>query len=247
MDEDKLTLHQEQSRTKFSAYEWRSMHSALSQVKKFYQGVGFSETAAEVNAKRAILRRLEKGGAFSKISGDNAVNQYYCVAYAHHRDKPRKPREFNLSDGTQAKIFGVIPITFWRFLNRSEKLEECDWWAGDFVFSYFDSQLDAEISGKALNVEVTICKLPGFTEQRPLRTRRHLSREDMKLPPVAEAALVGWWASLDRATKKMSHAKLVEVAKSAFPGKFVSRDRVRALDPGRKPGPKPISDKTSAE
>lgn len=229
-------------------YDWQPMHIAFEQVRDFYVNAGFPSDIAERQAKTAIIRRLSRSAAYGRINSDNARNQYALNFIPGPGIADKKNRNIELWNGKGAHIEGTIPYTFWKLLIKSDLSEQCDWWAGDFYFSYFDEHLGFNVYGKAFGVETTVCKLPGFvTRDGTLpQSRSKTSERKVSASPVAEAALLAWWRNLDAATKALPHATLVDLGKAAFPGKLVSRDRVRALAPGRKRGPKPISGKAPA-
>lgn len=245
-DEAKLKSFQNKCRARQARYDWQPMYIAFEQVRDFYTKAGFASDMAEQHAKTAIIRRLSRAAAYGRINSDNAFNQYALDFYPGPNVKKKAPRRIALWDGKAAHIEGTVPYTFWRLLVRSGMSDKCDWWAGDFEFAYFDENLGFDVVAKAFGVEISICKLPGFVARDgklsvPLRLKRKAS-----ISPVSEAALLAWWKNLDPATKALPHATLVDLGKAAFPSKLVSRDRIRALDPGRKRGPKPISGKAPA-
>ena len=68
------------------------------------------------------------------------------------------------------------------------------------------------------------------------------SSPDEKGPPVAEAHLAAWYEVYKQAYNSADDTlpRALESARGMFPGKFVSRDRVRELCAGRKAGRKPV-------
>lgn len=67
------------------------------------------------------------------------------------------------------------------------------------------------------------------------------------LPSLSPSQLRDWWNELPEETKGQPIDRvLVPLCRSAFPNHGISRDRIRALAPGRKRGPKPFRDKLTA-
>lgn len=70
------------------------------------------------------------------------------------------------------------------------------------------------------------------------------------LPRLPDSKLEAWWQR-QSGVVSVPEAKLLEMARSAFPENSISRERVRQLireaDPYRKRGPKPIRDKNPAK
>lgn len=58
------------------------------------------------------------------------------------------------------------------------------------------------------------------------------------LPDLPQADLHKWWNGLTPQERQYSFPKLWEMCRRAHPNHRVSRDRIRHLDPGRKPGRK---------
>lgn len=67
------------------------------------------------------------------------------------------------------------------------------------------------------------------------------------IKPLSEAALRKWWTSLGSARDQMSLVALLHRARADHPDCFISRDRIRALAPGRKRGPRQFGGKATAE
>lgn len=62
---------------------------------------------------------------------------------------------------------------------------------------------------------------------------------EIRKPPLPEAELRRWWDKLAGARDALTQEQLRALAASDHPQHAVSRDRIRALADGRKPGPKP--------
>lgn len=67
-----------------------------------------------------------------------------------------------------------------------------------------------------------------------------------QVPRLSKIALHGWWQALDPATRSLPQDELLVISKAAFPGKFISRERIRELTGPRKRGKKPFSGKPTA-
>lgn len=63
-----------------------------------------------------------------------------------------------------------------------------------------------------------------------------------KWPDLSAADLERWWKSMAKARDSLSQKELLLLVRQRYPEKFISRDRIRDLATGRKPGKKPISD-----
>lgn len=61
---------------------------------------------------------------------------------------------------------------------------------------------------------------------------------DLRRPPLSEAELQRWWNKLAKARDGLTQEQLRALAINDHPQNSVSRDRIRALAEGRKPGPK---------
>jgi hypothetical protein len=64
------------------------------------------------------------------------------------------------------------------------------------------------------------------------------SARPKKPPRLPEAKLKWWWDALSDDERAKGHEELWTLCRDAHPGHSISRERVRALDPGRKRGPK---------
>jgi hypothetical protein len=66
------------------------------------------------------------------------------------------------------------------------------------------------------------------------------------LPTLSATDLEKWWGELSDDHKAKPHTDLHNLCKSAHPLKLITRERIRALAPGRKRGPKPFGGKATA-
>ena len=73
------------------------------------------------------------------------------------------------------------------------------------------------------------------------------ARELSLRPQLSADNLQKWWNGLAAGERAKPHEVLWELCRAKFPDKFISRERVRELDPGRKRGPKPLSGKMTAK
>lgn len=71
--------------------------------------------------------------------------------------------------------------------------------------------------------------------------------ETSKLPRLAESKLQEWWAAKSAVSESLKQEELLALIRAAFPDNHIARDRIRALSAGRKRGPKPFGDKSSAK
>lgn len=69
------------------------------------------------------------------------------------------------------------------------------------------------------------------------------------LPPISDSDLKKWWAKQPYKDpgNLTSIDEIVSITRAAHPDKSISRDRIRALIPSRKRGPKPLRGKMTAK
>jgi len=72
------------------------------------------------------------------------------------------------------------------------------------------------------------------------------SQYDPPKPPLPEAELQRWWEKRSPVRDALAQEDLWALAKTDFPTHTVSRDRIRTLTEGRRPGPKTDTRDSSA-
>lgn len=70
--------------------------------------------------------------------------------------------------------------------------------------------------------------------------------KDEAKPPLSEKGLADWFEALSSSDRSLATDKLWSLCKSANPANSITRERVRQLLVGRKPGPRPFSGKMTA-
>jgi len=105
------------------------------------------------------------------------------------------------------------------------------------TFRFFDVRFDAAVIGKMFPAPAQ--REASITEP-PREPTDAEEGPKQKGPPVSEAALTAWYAAyrLAYVGSEDTLAKAYASAEGMFPGKFVSRERIRRLAGGRKPGRK---------
>lgn len=244
--------------------EWVLAGDALRETVEFYLAAGDGDRAkAARDALDSIKRRLDRLELYAR-----APRWEYAVWYEVSDSDPEllDLMQPNIADNNNSDL---IFHGFWwglsqayDFSNRpTDPTEERwhensafqDWIAGDFEFRSFarlkESGLKSmTVEGFARGVCFNRSGLPTTNtfkdapfEQAPKRDR---SEGRNRLP---DSALRAWWEGLPPETKGQPiDAVLTPLCRSSFPEHSIARDRIRALVPGRKPGPKPISRKQSA-
>lgn len=241
-----------QERLSAVRFVWLPIGKALYFVTEAYK-VEFelSEANAWDKAQSSFWNRLQSGEMLAKSNDSN---------FSNFPTKNNPERRLGCW-GSES----IIPLMFWEYL-RVGKVEYADWIAGDFRYTYCDGdrhtdKVELGLFASASNVQVALHNLP-VLQSWPNYDVTRLNRapkielvptacpENLaagKAPRLSDAALEVWWKNLDPENRKLPQAKLWELAKACFPRNLVSRDRIRALDPGRKPGPKRLGGKMSAE
>lgn len=247
-ENEELRRFQERSRKLIDGYDWQPAEIAFSQVKRFYEGSGRDKLEAEEQAQTAILRRLLRGGAFARIRNADARIMYDLTLFPGENLRKRRGSVIHWGhlNGDNALPKGVISRNFWRMLNRSGSSSLRDWHAGDFEFDFEDEKLECQVVGKLLDALISVCKLPGYDRGLDKSVKAKNRFNAAESPRLSEFALQNWWCSLDAETQRLPQTQITELCKAAFPRNSISRDRIRALDPGRKPGPKPIGEEATA-
>lgn len=144
---------------------------------------------------------------------------------------------------TQTNTPTIIPASHWDYFTD----EGSNFWNGDARFFFPDSQGLGHSDvvrcfGIKLDPESVATTLPSLPKPKPVTDTPtpHETPEPNRGQPVSEALLSGWYALYCQAYQGPADTleNALQSARGMFPGKFVSRDRVRALCAGRKRGRK---------
>ena len=150
----------------------------------------------------------------------------------------------------------LIPRNFWADRDMKQ-----DWSHGDFVSTIYPDDAKFEIeaigvtfdrAGIAALASISMQVNPSAADPTTIRDEAQLAEPAVmsvrggKLPPLSQEALKRWWTGLSDVERDLPSDKLHKQCVSAHPANSIARDRVRALAPQRKPGPRPIEPKSSA-
>lgn len=150
----------------------------------------------------------------------------------------------------------LIVADFW-----SLKLEKQDWMHG--VFLGVDRSMSWEIRCEALGVTFdragieamapTVMQakalpvdLPSMADESQLGEPHAKAVGGGKLPRLPDAPLIRWRNALSDEERDLPRVELHKRCVAAHPDNSISRERVRALLPRLKPGPRPIKRNSSA-
>jgi len=228
-------------------FVWLPIGKAIAYASEAYK-VEFKldNLEARAQAQAAIWHRLENGHMTSR-------SNFMCFAnYPNNEVKEYKLGYY--------KEFSIIPLRFWEYLRIAKKIDYCDWLVGDFCYHYSECESMTDVVnfglfGSARDVEVALHDLPLLQSWPKYNVNRLRGDKTIevrgksaavvqdKLPRVSESVLFAWWNNLDENCRNLPQDDLWQLAKASFPRNSIARDRIRALDPGRKPGPKQFSGK----
>lgn len=236
--------------------EWVLAGQALRDAIELYAGARDGDRKrAERDAIAALMRRLQAGDLWAR-----APKWWQSLEF--HNVVPELQDELA---GYRASYLehDLLSPSFWQNLEEASRWQlekpevdwiwshtEIDWVAGDFSF-HMETKVEkgpmklTVVMGRALGVCFNRTGLP--TTQRIGIVTNGDGGKSHKKPPnrprLPDALLISWWNGLSDETKVQPiDGALVPLAQASFPNHSISRERVRALDPGRKPGPKPISE-----
>ena len=168
---------------------------------------------------QAVAISLEKGGF-----GREALSVISDLAQSH----------FNYwTDCTPS-------ITRLRSGSAPESVREAMHAHAEELMNKIHKDLDKRLKIAAFNLDA-LPPLSGSQDDNDKKAEKDTKRA------VSPVDLSGWWQGLDAQTQNLPQTTLLELARSAFPNKFISRERVRELTPGRKRGPRPFGGKVTAE
>lgn len=233
--------------------EWVLAGIALRDTVELYASVYGDRERALQEAVDAIRHRLLSGALWSRSPKWSHTVIYQGVA-------PEMEQLFEpIIDIGDAEV--AIDPSFWINLAGAElatNLDDelgvssarVDWVAGDVEFSRQVRVTNGgitgiQIEGRALGLCFNRSGLPTTQRIASGAFRKPKPAVDQR-PPLSDAMLRSWWASLDDEQRAQRREDLEALCRAAFPQYRISRDRVRELDPGRKRGPKPISGKATA-
>jgi hypothetical protein len=145
--------------------------------------------------------------------------------------------ESKRSDQINGEKLYEIPREDWHQVSETSIF----WTAGDFTFRIADTSsrfhdvrhFDVRFDADAVRAIVA--------QQQPAEDPQSATEDAPKGPPVSEENLKAWYAVYRRAYQGSEDTldNALKSARGMFPGKFVSRDRVRDLAGGRIRGRKP--------
>lgn len=161
-----------------------------------------------------------------------------------------------VSTPSKSYHFTLLNKGKWQVISGSYSIDSSFWGSGDFTFASPDGRTAAEwaffgVRFDPAGIDLIAASAPGRTTRTtpPLAAppesmeppKEAEADPPPKGPPVSDALLKGWYALYCQAYKGSAADTLPTAWGSAsgmFPGKFVSRQRVRDLLSGRNPGPK---------
>lgn len=150
----------------------------------------------------------------------------------------------------------LIPRNFWADRDMKQ-----DWSHGDFLSTIYPDDTNFEIeaigvtfdrAGIAALASIANQVNPSHADPTTIKDGAELAEpaamsvREGKLPPLSQKALRRWWKTLSDVKRDLPSDKLHKLCVSAHPANSIARDRVRALAPQRKPGPRPNKPKSSA-
>lgn len=235
--------------------EWVLAGHALRDAVELYVAAGNGDRLlATTDAISALRYRLKSGWLWAR-----APRWTHSVNYNGVAEELAATLHPSHIQGSDEDIIGP---EFWWNLEQAELAEpdewstarvRMDWVSGDIEFR-LESRVDegpvssVTVSGLAIGLCFNRSGLPTtprITSGGPVGKVRSMQRNEN--PRLPEAMLQAWWSGLDEEAKSLPQRALEDICRGSFPRHHVSRDRIRALIPSRKPGPKPLCDKTPAQ
>lgn len=153
----------------------------------------------------------------------------------------------------------VVPAWFWRTSARHPDAV-LNWRGGNFAgpgVTEQDDYCQAQARGVTFNrVELSNASEYALGLKRPAPAAEPDSATansgervdgDTSKPRLPDPKLNQWWESKIGVRDNLSIDELWLLASAKFPENHIARDRIRTLASGRKRGPKPIGDKSTAE
>ena len=224
--------------------EWIPLRQAVVEVAKEYSNfLSCERAAALVAAHNAIIRRLQLNLMKSR-------SEDWSLSFIQTGN--RRESNQNVINGFE------IPGEFWFEFEKSDCISASDWVSGEYIFirhriDHYSMKI-IECMGYASKVEVNRDGLPvigdyfsnlresdeKFDHTHKSSRKRVVDATKVRKPTLPVTKLTNWWEALDAKSRALSHVELLKLANVSFPENSISRDRIRALAPGRKPGPKPI-------
>jgi hypothetical protein len=236
--------------------EWVLAGDALRETIEFYASSRDGDRVrAERDAIAALRHRLENGELWARSPKWKVALAYSGVVDDPIFDGMRVPQVVE-GDGDYA----IGPQFWWnyeqaeRFEARGEEWVEAstrmDWVAGDLEYRTWtrvDKGPMTSVTNEAYAFGLCFNRTGLPTTQRITagRFRKPRPARDPR-PPLPDALLRSWWSGMTEADRAQPWSDLELMCRAAFPQHRIARDRVRALDPGRKPGPRPICGNPSA-
>lgn len=236
--------------------EWVLAGHALRDAVELYAAAGDGNRGRAVqDAINALLHRLQNGQLWARSPNWSWTRTFENV----HSDLEQYFEPIRLSGGEDM----LLGWQFWSQFDQArewslrepedwiENRARADWVAGDFEFFSSIKPSDGTMGrhstqGEAYGVCFNRSGLPTTQRISTLTAAPRVKKLTDRSPPLPEALLRGWWDNLDTEQRALPQNDLERLCRSSFPHHHIARDRVRALDPGRKPGPKPLSGKATA-
>jgi hypothetical protein len=224
-------------------HEWIPIRQAVAEVVAVY--AKHCEPASVIDeAIYAIQARLQLGWMLSRAAT-------HTLQYTNMSDLDNPLTTYEEPED------GTISCGFWHWLEHAETVTREDWISGEFAFYNEQVPVNENYSismfGCAVDVLVTRSGLPAIDDLCRVSFRGHPTqpieatsgKRDAR-PPLPGSKLRAWWGSLTEGEQAKPHLELEHMCRSAHPAHFISRQRIRDLDLGRKRGPKPLSQKVTA-
>ena len=189
---------------------------------------------AWVTAREARRFAYAKAGLSSTTAGKAIVEQCRLGFISGRAVQMRKTFSVKPDDWTTETREWDIPTWFWAgFTTPDVSLQ--DWEQGRFAGrgdgpqGYGSMTLNGVYFLRS-SLDVLLPTLHALDGQEPVDPRK---------PALPEAELSRWWDKLAGARDALTQEQLRALATNDHPQNTVSRERIRALAHGRKPGPKP--------
>jgi hypothetical protein len=150
-------------------------------------------------------------------------------------------RESKRSDRSEGRIYFEIPLTDWNEASANSIF----WKSGDFSFETYEGHHRIHIRhyDVRFDPEAVLTIIGSAAKAAPKTSPETEDEDEEKGPPVSDELLKQWFAVYRRAYYGPNDtiANAIKSARGMFPGKFVSRDRIRQIAGGRVRGRKPGS------
>lgn len=117
-------------------------------------------------------------------------------------------------------------------------------WLGESQLDEYDNAFDAHTSSPQFeDVQVDNADLEALRlkkKQSARKSNAQISQKNNHQTPLPEAELKRWWNSLSDQERELSRNELHKRCLVTYPENSIARQRIRDIEPRRKPGPRPI-------